>query len=67
MRLVFPTDWSPSNTIFVRFGGADEKSAVTGEEAESDIGTRRSAASNNGRRLWSEVDKVNGHVIIISI
>jgi hypothetical protein len=30
MRLVFPTLWSPSKTIFVRFGGADEKSAVTG-------------------------------------
>lgn len=30
MRLVFPTLWSPSNTIFVRFGGEDEKSAETG-------------------------------------
>jgi len=30
MRLVLPTLWSPSNTIFVRFGGEEEKSAVTG-------------------------------------
>ena len=30
IRLVFPTDWSPSNTIFVRFSGDDEKSAEAG-------------------------------------
>jgi hypothetical protein len=30
IRLVFPTLWSPSKTILVRFGGADEKSAATG-------------------------------------
>jgi hypothetical protein len=30
MRLVLPTLWSPSKTILVRFGGAEEKSAVTG-------------------------------------
>jgi hypothetical protein len=30
MRLVLPTLWSPSKTILVRFGGADEKSADTG-------------------------------------
>lgn len=30
MRLVFPTLWSPSKTIFVRFGGEEEKSAETG-------------------------------------
>jgi hypothetical protein len=30
MRLVFPTLWSPRSTIFVRFGGAEEKSAVAG-------------------------------------
>jgi len=28
IRLVFPTLWSPSKTILVRFGGADEKSAA---------------------------------------
>lgn len=27
---VFPTDWSPSRTIFVRLSGEDEKSAVVG-------------------------------------
>lgn len=30
IKLVLPTLWSPSNTILVRFGGAEEKSAVTG-------------------------------------
>jgi hypothetical protein len=30
IRLVLPTLWSPRSTIFVRFGGADEKSAATG-------------------------------------
>lgn len=30
MRLVLPTLWSPSKTIFVRFGGAEEKSAAVG-------------------------------------
>lgn len=30
MRLVLPTLWSPSRTIFVRFGGAEEKSAAVG-------------------------------------
>lgn len=37
MRLVLPTLWSPSSTIFVRFGGEEEKSAVTGVEGVSDI------------------------------
>ena len=37
MRLVFPTLWSPSSTILVRFGGDDEKSAETGEVTESDM------------------------------
>lgn len=35
IRLVFPTLWSPSKTILVRFGGADEKSAVTGVVGDS--------------------------------
>ena len=35
MRLVFPTLWSPSKTIFVRFGGDDEKSAETGVDGVS--------------------------------
>lgn len=30
MSDVFPTDWSPSRTIFVRFSGEDEKSAAVG-------------------------------------
>ena len=30
IRLVFPTDWSPNNTIFVRFRGDEEKSAEAG-------------------------------------
>jgi hypothetical protein len=33
MSDVFPTDWSPSRTIFVRFNGDDEKSAVVGVPA----------------------------------
>jgi hypothetical protein len=39
MRLVFPTLWSPSNTIFVRFGGEEEKSAETGVDGVSMGGT----------------------------
>jgi len=35
MRLVFPTLWSPSKTIFVRFGGEEEKSAETGVDGVS--------------------------------
>jgi hypothetical protein len=35
MRLVLPTLWSPSSTIFVRLGGEEEKSAVTGVEGWS--------------------------------
>ena len=30
IKLVFPTLWSPSRTILLRFSGGDEKSAVTG-------------------------------------
>ena len=33
IKLVFPTLWSPSNTILLRFNGGDEKSAVTGVDA----------------------------------
>lgn len=33
IREVFPTDWSPNKTIFVRFNGDDEKSAVVGVPA----------------------------------
>jgi hypothetical protein len=36
MSDVLPTDWSPSRTIFVRFGGAEEKSAAVGV-ADSDM------------------------------
>jgi hypothetical protein len=39
MRLVLPTLWSPSNTIFVRFGGEEEKSAETGVDGVSMGGT----------------------------
>jgi hypothetical protein len=35
MRLVFPTLWSPRSTIFVRLGGAEEKSVDAGVEEES--------------------------------
>lgn len=35
IRLVFPTLWSPSNTILVRFGGVEEKSAVAGVDSVS--------------------------------
>lgn len=35
MRLVFPTLWSPSKTIFVRFGGDEEKSADAGVDGVS--------------------------------
>ncbi len=35
IKLVFPTLWSPSNTILVRLGGVEEKSAVGGVEGES--------------------------------
>jgi hypothetical protein len=38
IRLVLPTLWSPSSTIFVRFGGAEEKSGATGD-VEVSIGT----------------------------
>jgi hypothetical protein len=38
MRLVLPTLWSPSKTIFVRFGGVDEKSAVAGVDKASIAG-----------------------------
>lgn len=34
MRLVFPTLWSPSRTILLRFSGGEEKSAVTGDVAD---------------------------------
>lgn len=30
IKLVLPTLWSPKRTIFVRFGGAEEKSEATG-------------------------------------
>lgn len=50
MRLVLPTDWSPSKTIFVRFGGAEEKSAVTGEVACSAIGGFKE--ENECKRWW---------------
>jgi hypothetical protein len=35
MRLVFPTLWSPRSTIFVRLGGAEEKSVEAGVDEES--------------------------------
>lgn len=33
IKLVFPTLWSPSKTIFVRLGGAEEKSAAVDGES----------------------------------
>ena len=38
IRLVFPTLWSPSNTILVRFGGVEEKSAAVGVDKASIAG-----------------------------
>lgn len=40
IRLVFPTLWSPSNTILVRFGGVEEKSAVAGVDNASIVSVR---------------------------
>ena len=50
IKLVLPTDWSPSKTIFVRFGGAEEKSAPTGVVGvESMVVIRKSEMSNGDK------------------
>ena len=41
IKLVFPTLWSPRSTIFVRFGGEEEKSAVAGESIAEGVGSGR--------------------------
>lgn len=51
IRLVFPTLWSPSNTILVRFGGVEEKSAVVGVDKASITGW--CAGSRNSGLLHS--------------
>jgi len=57
MRLVLPTLWSPSKTILVRFGGAEEKSAETGVVVWESIELTRAGRVVTGRQelraqLW---------------
>jgi hypothetical protein len=58
IRLVLPTLWSPSSTIFVRLGGEEEKSAVTGVEGWSMVGRRRMSGEgqSNPNQLSNQND-----------